>query len=161
VLLRNPARRRVVPGRSGRVRRVWCALHGAFLLCLAMAICGGANATEASASSAALTSESNYYVTWVAVPDPIPLNEMFELRFRVASASDHDRLVRGAVVTASAWMPLHNHGMSLQPQIESHGDGTATGHGFLLHMPGVWELRVAVMVDGQMERATFRIDLEP
>jgi hypothetical protein len=126
-----------------------------------MTICIGANAAEVSVSNGALTSESNYYVTWVAEPDPIPLNEMFALRFRVARAADHGTLVTGAVVIASAWMPLHNHGMSLQPQIESHGDGTATGRGFLLHMPGLWELRVAVMVDGQMERATFRIDLEP
>ncbi len=152
---------RVVPGLFGRARRICCALRRVVVLCLAMTICIDAYATEVSAPNGVLTSESNYYVTWIAAPDPIPLNEMFALRFRVAPAADHDALVPGAVVAASAWMPLHNHGTSLQPQIESHGDGTATGRGFLLHMPGLWELRVAVMVNGQMERATFRIDLEP
>jgi hypothetical protein len=160
VLLRKPVRR-VAPGHPGRVRRVCRVLHRAVLWCLAVTICIGVDAAEVSAPDGALTSESNYYVTWVAEPDPVPLNEMFALKFRVAPAADHGALVPGAVVTASAWMPLHNHGTSLQPQVESHGDGTATGHGFLLHMPGVWELRVAVMVNGQMERATFRIDLEP
>jgi hypothetical protein len=49
----------------------------------------------------------------------------------------------------------------LQPHVESHGDGTATASGFLLHMQGEWELRVGVAADGQMERATFTIQLEP
>ena len=66
-----------------------------------------------------------------------------------------------AVVTANAWMPEHNHGTALQPRVESHGDGTATGEGFLLHMQGRWELRVGVAVDGQMERATFGFLIEP
>jgi hypothetical protein len=116
---------------------------------------------EVSASHGALTSEGSFYVTWTSTPDPVPLNEMFELQFLVAPAGDHTALVSGAVVTATAWMPVHNHGMSLQPEIESRGDGTAIGRGFLLHMPGLWELRVAVMLNGQMERATFMIELEP
>ena len=116
---------------------------------------------KVSALRGALTTNGAFYVTWTSDPDPIPLNEMFEIRFRVVRANDRQALVPGAVVTASAWMPVHNHGTTLQPQVESAGDGTATARGFLLHMQGQWELRVGVAVNGQMERATFDIQLDP
>jgi len=114
-----------------------------------------------SAPAGALTSGGTFYVTWASDPDPIPLNELFKIRFRVHRADDRRSLVPRAVVTATAWMPEHNHGSTLQPRIESHADGTATGEGFLLHMQGRWELRVGVALDGQMERATFELLIEP
>lgn len=116
---------------------------------------------EGGAPRGALTSGGSFYVTYLPDPDPIPLNEMFEIRFEVTRADDRGQRVAGAVVTADAVMPLHKHGMNLQPRVESRGDGTATGRGFLLHMEGQWELRVGVAVAGQMERATFEILLEP
>ncbi len=109
----------------------------------------------------AVSSGGSYYVSYEPNPDPISLNQMFEVHFRVAQAADHEKLVEGAVVTADAFMPEHKHGGTLQPKIDSPGDGTAIGRGFLLHMPGFWELRVGVAVKGQMERVTFEIQLEP
>lgn len=115
----------------------------------------------AGAPAGAVTSGGTFYVTWITDPDLIPLNEMFRIRFEVHRADDRGSLVPRAFVTASAWMPEHNHGTTLQPRVESHGDGTATGEGFLLHMQGRWELRVGVALDGQMERATFELLIEP
>ncbi len=109
----------------------------------------------------ALTSAGSFYVEWWAEPAPVPLNEVFEIHFRVSLPEDHATAVEGAVVTASAWMPEHNHGTTLEPEVESHGDGTATGRGFLLHMEGRWELRVGVAAQGQMERAVFALELGP
>lgn len=120
-----------------------------------------ASAADAEKAAGVLTSGGSFYVTWTAEPDPIPLNEVFTIRFQVHRADDHGALVPRAVVTASAWMPEHNHGTTLQPRLQSHGDGTATGEGFLLHMQGRWELRVGVALDGQMERATFAFVIEP
>ena len=77
------------------------------------------------------------------------------------SAESREQLVEGAQVSASAWMPDHNHGTHLQPKIISHGDGTATGDGFLLHMEGQWELKIGVAVNGRMERAVVPVDSEP
>lgn len=120
-----------------------------------------AAAGEVDRAAGAVTSGGSFYLTWVPDPAPIPLNELFEIRFRVWRADDRSALVPRAVVTANAWMPEHKHGTTLQPQVDSHGDGTATGRGFLLHMEGRWELRVGVALDGQMERATFELDIEP
>lgn len=121
-------------------------------------VAGTARAGEASG---AVTSGGSFYVTWTPDPDPVPFNELFRIRFEVHRADDRGTLVPRAFVTASAWMPEHNHGTTLQPRVESHGDGTATGEGFLLHMQGRWELRVGVALDGQMERATFELPIEP
>ncbi|MDZ4814083.1 MAG: hypothetical protein SGI99_15960 [Pseudomonadota bacterium] len=130
-------------------------------LCVGSNVFAEVSEKQVGAAQAALTSEGTFYVTWTSDPDPIPLNEMFEIHFKVFRADDHETLVSNAMVTASAWMPLHKHSTTLQPQVESHGDGTATARGFLLHMQGAWELRVGVASDGQMERANFAIDLEP
>lgn len=109
----------------------------------------------------AVTSDGTFRVLITADPSPIPLNEMFSLQFRVVEADHPERLVPGALVTADAWMPEHKHGTNLKPRINSHGDGTASGVGFLWHMEGNWELKVGVRVDGKMERAVFPVLLEP
>jgi hypothetical protein len=139
---------------------------GALLVCLwslgtALPLFAEDQQKTVSAPIGALTSEGSYYVTWTSIPDPVPLNEMFEMHFKVARADDHQVPVPAAMITLSAWMPVHNHGTSLQPVVESIGDGTAIAKGVLLHMPGAWELRVGIAVSGQMERATFEIQLEP
>lgn len=127
--------------------------------CMAWLLVAGT--ARAGEPPGAVTSGGSFYVTWTSDPDPVPLNELFRIRFRVHRADDRGTLVPRAFVTASAWMPEHNHGTTLQPRIESHGDGTATGEGFLFHMQGRWELRVGVALDGQMERATFELLIEP
>ena len=109
----------------------------------------------------ALTTGGSYRVEIEADPFPIPLNEMFSMHFRIIDGQTDDQPVSGAVVTASARMPEHQHGTNLQPRITSHGDGTATGVGFLWHMEGKWELRVGVASGGSMEWAVFPFKLEP
>jgi len=108
-----------------------------------------------------LTSSGSFYIEWWLEREPVLLNEMFTMHFLVLDPEDRKTPVDNAVVTVNAWMPEHKHGTTLQPRIESYGDGSATAFGLLLHMEGKWELRVAVAVGGQMERATFIIYLEP
>ncbi|HEX2253320.1 MAG TPA: hypothetical protein VHQ65_08630 [Thermoanaerobaculia bacterium] len=122
---------------------------------------GGELARPQAAREGALTSGGSFYVEWWPEPTPVPLNEMFAIGFRVLAPDDRATLVSGAALTARAWMPEHNHGTPLEPRIEAHGDGTFTGHGFLLQMEGHWELRVGVAADGRMERAVFDIELAP
>lgn len=116
---------------------------------------------ESAPVRGALSSGGSFWVSYAPDPDPIPLNQLFTLRFRITRADDHAALVPGAVITVDPYMPLHKHGATLRPKIESPGDGTAVGRGFLLHMEGEWELRVGVAVAGQMERVVFPVTLEP
>jgi hypothetical protein len=153
---------------NGRSGAAWRAAAAALALAVAAAAAAGPDdAADAGSEDGgpqrrgALTSAESFYVEWWTEPEPIPLNEMFVVHFRVLEPGDRRAPVHDAVVTASARMPEHNHGTTLQPHIDSHGDGTATGHGFLLHMEGTWQLRVAVAVGARMERATFDVDLAP
>lgn len=147
---------------GGRVGRALLAL----LLGLAAAGAAAGPAADEEAAPppevrGAATSGGSFWVEWSTEPAPLPLNELFAVRFRVLDPADPTTLLAGARVTADAWMPVHNHGTTLAPEVTSHGDGTATGEGFLLHMEGRWVLRVGVAVDGRMERAVFEIDLSP
>lgn len=137
-------------------RRSFC-----LLLLLPLLIAAGGAAAQDKPLRGMPTSGGSFYVTYEPDPDPIPLNEMFSLKIRVTRADDHGKLVEGAAITAEAFMPEHQHGTTLQPKIDSLGDGTAVGRGFLLHMEGLWHLRIGVAVAGQMERVTFEIRLEP
>lgn len=140
-------------------------------LSIALALCalwaGSAPALEqdrlrdASAGGGAISSGGTYYVEWWPEPAPVPLNEMFVIHFRVLRAEERTTPVPAAVITASAWMPEHNHGTSLQAQVESKGNGSAVGSGFLLHMEGHWQLRIGVAAEGKMERVSFDFELRP
>jgi hypothetical protein len=143
---------------------------GRRLAAAALTLAAGAAAASESAGPAeadtravygGTTSGGSFYVEWSPEPAPVPLNELFTVRFRVLEPADRTTVIAGAALAADAWMPDHGHGTTLAPLVESHGDGTATGEGFLLHREGRWELRVGVAVDGRMERAVFEIVLEP
>ncbi len=116
---------------------------------------------ERPPSEGKLTSAGSFYVMWWTEPEAIPLNEMFTLHVCVVEPNDHTTLILEAVITADAWMPAHNHGTTLQPRVQSHGDGTATVTGMLLHMEGQWELRFGVAAGARMERVSFPIQLGP
>lgn len=143
----------------------------ALAIALALALASGGaleSAAEAGSAPAAeeerrgeLTSGGSFYVEWWPEPGPLPLNEVFEIRFRVLDPAERTALVPGAALTAEAWMPDHDHGSPLVPRIEASGDGTFSGRGFLLQMEGRWELRVGVAAEGRMERAVFEIDVAP
>lgn len=138
----------------------------ALALALALAAAGpaagaGEEETPPPEVHGAVTSGGSFYVEWSPEPSPVPLNELFAIRFRVLEPGESGEPLAGAVVTADAWMPDHNHGTTLAPRVESHGDGTATGEGFLFHMEGRWQLRVGVAAGGRLERAVFEVELGP
>ena len=124
---------------------------------LALSITPGPGQT---AGRETLSSAGSFLVSYVPTPDPIPLNELFTVTVRVSDPRHPDQPITDAVVTASAWMPAHNHGTALQPRVESNRDGTATVTGLLFHMPGHWELRLGIARNSQMERVTFHVSIE-
>ena len=108
----------------------------------------------------AVASGGRSVVAYHPDPDPIPLNEPFEVELRIAHAADPARPVEGAQVYVTGWMPDHEHGMATLPETTELGGGTYRARGLLFHMPGDWELRVDVVVEREPERATFEVRLE-
>ena len=101
------------------------------------------------------------YLVEIRSAEPIPLNEIFSLEFRVFDGAAPGELVKNVRITVSTWMPAHQHGGSLEPQISYRDDGSAWAEGLLFHMEGLWQLRIGVMANGLMERVVFDVDMEP
>ena len=99
------------------------------------------------------SNSGDYRIEYTAYPDPIPLNEPFELVVRVlgpdgAPAPNVELLVDAA-------MPAHRHGMNTAAKVEPLEDGRFRVQGMLLHMSGHWELYFDVSQGGATDRAQF------
>jgi hypothetical protein len=69
----------------------------------------------------------------------------------------------GTAVTGlrvDAWMPEHGHGMNYRAAVTPQGGGRYLAEGLLFHMPGRWELRFDVEIDGRVERLAAEVVLE-
>lgn len=108
----------------------------------------------------ATTRDGRLVVAWKPEPDPIPVDEPFELVVRVTEASADATPVEGAIVWVRGAMPEHGHGMNVEPRSTELGDGLYRVRGMLLHMAGHWELGIDVVDDSIAASADFEIDLE-
>ncbi|MBI3856677.1 MAG: FixH family protein [Planctomycetes bacterium] len=97
-----------------------------------------------------------YTVTLEASPDPIPMNQLFDLTIRVASKGG----APAPAVEVDARMPAHGHGMNRVPKVTRQADGSYKAEGMLFHMPGHWELYVDLSQGGKTERTQVDVDLK-
>jgi hypothetical protein len=107
-----------------------------------------------------VSANRQYVVAFRAVPDPIPLNETFQMRVRVFDGSTPPQPASDIDLAVDARMPHHRHGMNREPTITRGRDGEFTVDNMLLHMPGYWELYFDVERHGVTERAQTSIELE-
>ena len=78
-------------------------------------------------------------------PDPIPLNQPFELAVSLTTDGAPPSADVSWTLRVEGWMPGHGHGMLRQAVVDELGDGRYRVRGMLFHMPGLWELRVFVI----------------
>ncbi len=62
-------------------------------------------------------------------------------------------------VRVDARMPAHGHGMNYRPKTTQLAAGHYRFDGFILHMPGQWQLIFDVMQAGQRTRLTAELEL--
>jgi hypothetical protein len=101
---------------------------------------------------------NTFIVTIDPLPDPPPLNEMFQVRVRVSDARTPTQPELHATIEVDAVMPEHGHGMNTRPSGAWQGD-TYVADGLLFHMPGHWQLWVDVTRQGRTERTRFDLRL--
>jgi YtkA-like protein len=151
--------RRCPPARRAAIT---AALAAAFLA-------GGAQGCAASSPRPAglppsergrLSDGGGFYVVYSPTPDPVPLNQLFRLELTVSEGVDRSQSAADAEVLVRGWMPEHEHGMNLVPEVHPLGGGRFSVEGMLFHMPGRWQLIVEVRRHGAAEQATFEIQLE-
>lgn len=105
--------------------------------------------------------KKSFRINYTPIPDPIPLNQHFRLRFQVQDAQN--KLLEKAQIKVDAGMPEHNHGMNVKPVVKELGKGVFEVRGLLFHMPGYWEIYVDIEHQGKKEQAIFgvTVDMKP
>lgn len=98
-------------------------------------------------------------VRWRPVPDPIPLNQLFNVDVTIAHV-DGGPVEGVSAVRVDARMPAHGHGMTRQAQVVLQGTDRAHATGLLFHMVGDWEVMVDVYRDQRWIRAAWGETLE-
>ena len=93
-------------------------------------------------------------VRWRPSPDPIPLNELFNVDV-VVSHVDGGPAKGVSDVRVDARMPAHGHGMTRQAQVVLQGTERAHATGLLFHMVGDWEVMVDIYRDQRWIRAAW------
>ena len=121
-------------------------------LCAAVATVTPAPAQVQPATAApalrVFTTDHQYRIDVVAVPNPIPLAKYFTVQLEVHDGKIPGRRLTAASVEVSSGM-MHGsghefmHGMQSTPTIENH-EGRFIVRGMKFHMQGPWILRVQI-----------------
>ena len=105
------------------------------------------------------TTDHKFLVKLVKVPDPIPYQRYFVLRFAIYDGHDPNQLLQQARMTIFAGMRhglKHSfaHGMQSSPKLVDQ-DGAMDVEGMYFHMQGKWTLRVTVTYGNEQGVAYF------
>jgi hypothetical protein len=104
------------------------------------------------------TSDNGYTLKIFSLLSPIQINQIHSWQIVVSDATG--RPVTDAEITLSGGMPEHDHGLPTQPQITRETEpGSYLLEGMRFHMPGKWEIVIAVTVAGQEHHSTIEFQL--
>lgn len=119
------------------------------------------SAKPASHAKTLVSNGGGYKVSFVPVPDPIPMNEPFSLDVTVRPSAENSGMdLADLSFSADAAMPAHAHGMTTRARATPLGDGRYRVDGMLFHMPGHWQLYFDIGRGSIVERAQVDIHLE-
>lgn len=107
-----------------------------------------------SAPTEMLTDGERWWVSWTSSPQPPPFNEVFSLTVE-ATDPDTGSPAEGTSFALEILMPDHGHGMQVSPVISEVDAGKWLAEGAVLHMEGLWEIRVGLTDETGQEAAIF------
>jgi hypothetical protein len=128
---------------------------------------GGMNMTKPegpahfTATREAYTTNHEFLVKLTSVPNPIPFERYFTLRFVVYDGSDPSKKIADSRVAVLAGM-RHGmttgfaHGMQSSPKVKAQ-NGSVTVSGMYFHMMGPWTLKVTVHGSNESGVAYFEL----
>lgn len=97
-------------------------------------------------------------VNYTSSIEPIVINVMHEWILTIESVDGHP--ITNADVTVEGGMPEHNHGLPTQPKVTKNlGNGQYLLQGVRFHMPGLWEIRATIRVEGDEHNVIFPLNL--
>ena len=110
-------------------------------------------------SSSQTSSDGAFFIMYTADPDPIPLDQNFNLTFMVHDGEDHNTILEDVEsLSLDATMPGHGHGMNTTPTVTKNENGTFAVEGMLFHMEGHWKVTVETTRSGTTEDTTFNVN---
>ncbi|MGL4635391.1 MAG: hypothetical protein ACRCWF_05370 [Beijerinckiaceae bacterium] len=89
-------------------------------------------------------------------PAPIKVGAPFVVNLMLCSAES----AKVERIVIDARMPAHRHGMNYKPEILAKGEGSYEARGFLFHMPGKWEVTLAVTEAGNSKPHQLALELD-
>ncbi len=104
-----------------------------------------------------LSSGENFQITYVPTPDPIPLEEYFDVLVTVSQANSPLQLISPDELSVTAWMPGHGHGMNAEPTIEELSEGRYQATAMHFMMEHHWQIWVDTVQNGEEERTIFQV----
>ena len=105
-----------------------------------------------------LTRSGYYRVSYQSDLQPLAINRIHSWTIHVETP-DGDP-VKGATITVTGGMPLHNHGLPTDPKMTAEiGSGDYRVDGMRFHMSGEWKLTVTVDVDGRRDTVVIPLTL--
>lgn len=106
-----------------------------------------------------LSESGRYVIEYNTAPNPIPRNEMFEMRVTV-----REPLKNGPAAHVSlevdAGMPGHGHGMNTLPVVKGSPTDGFQVQGMCLHMAGDWELIFTIRRGVMSDRGVAQVHVE-
>ena len=94
-----------------------------------------------------------------SVPNPIPLNEIFELLVTVDPSAANDASTNPVWLNAEAQMPMHKHGMNTRVVVEPLENNKFVIRGLLFHMSGEWLITFDIAKGRAHDHAEMRVEL--
>lgn len=117
-----------------------------------MAALLASTATHACPLAAPTLVKDGVQVAWKVDGSPVTVGRHFAIALRVCPAD-------AVLARVDAVMPEHRHGMNYRPSVKQVAPGEWRAEGLLFHMPGRWELRLAVRSAGRTENLADEIVL--
>src|SRR5690606_13443569 len=124
----------------GKARRTEMRRLLPIFLSLAGAIAWAGGKSPAREFVRLVSNDASYVVEYALDPGAAPLNERFAADVRVFLGPEGEEPAGDVELAVDARMPHHRHGMRVEPSVTRVAAGTWRVEGFLLHMPGRWEL---------------------
>ncbi len=89
---------------------------------------------------------------WTVIGAPISVGKHFALEVQVCPLD-------AVLNRVDATMPEHRHGMNYRVSLSPQANGRWLAQGLMFHMPGRWELRLDVSLDGKTTKLVESIEL--
>jgi len=106
-----------------------------------------------------LSNAGTYRVTVELGEEGIAVGVPFDLAVRFTKA-DGERVPPAVYLDATAYMPMHFHGMNVDPVERPTKVGAYTIEGMMFHMTGMWEVYLDFTRAGVTERAQFVFEVK-